>query len=153
MVEDTKRTIAFICPSCRQTVILERSVFRLAASRNQLPCPCGESALDIEIQGDHLALSIPCLFCEKTHKVTCSLQAFLHEKTLAFSCATSGLDCCYVGEEGAVFAATKRLEETVNRLESAAAADGMFLNDIVMEEILSELCDIGKRDGISCTCG
>ena len=29
----------------------------------------------------------------------------------------------------------------------------MFLNDLVMEEILEELRDIGRRDGISCTCG
>ena len=42
----------------------------------------------------------PCLFCGKDHTVTCSSHAFLHEKVLAFSCAASGLDCCYVGERG-----------------------------------------------------
>ena len=36
------------------------------------------------------------------------------KKTLAFSCAHSGLDCCYVGEQEAVFAAMRRLEETVD---------------------------------------
>ena len=30
MIQDTKRSIAFICPSCRQSVVLERSVFQLA---------------------------------------------------------------------------------------------------------------------------
>ena len=68
-------------------------------------------------------------------------------------CAASGLDCCYVGEQEAVFAAMRRLEETVDVLESEAGAQGMFLNDLVMEEILEELRDIGRRDGISCTCG
>ncbi|MDF2838887.1 MAG: hypothetical protein K0S60_590, partial [Evtepia sp.] len=43
--------------------------------------------------------------------------------------------------------------ETVDVLEAEAAADCMFLNDVVMEEILAELRDIGQRDGISCTCG
>lgn len=85
--------------------------------------------------------------------MSCSTAAFLQEKTLAFSCANSGLDCCYVGEEASVFAAMRRLEETVDVLESEAGAQGTFLNDLVMEEILGELRDIGRRGGISCTCG
>lgn len=32
MIEDAKRSIAFLCPVCRQPVILERTVFQLAAS-------------------------------------------------------------------------------------------------------------------------
>ena len=128
MIEDAKRSIAFLCPVCRQPVILERTVFQLAASGSRLPCPCGKSALTVSLMGDQ-------------------------EKTLAFSCANSGLDCCYVGEEASVFAAMRRLEETVDVLESEAGAQGTFLNDLVMEEILGELRDIGRRGGISCTCG
>lgn len=30
MIEDAKRSIAFLCPVCRQPVILERTVFQLA---------------------------------------------------------------------------------------------------------------------------
>ena len=41
MVEETKRTIAYLCPECRQTVAIERTVFQLAAAPAQLPCPCG----------------------------------------------------------------------------------------------------------------
>ena len=36
---------------------------------------------------------------------------------------------------------------------SQRRAQGTFLNDLVMEEILGELRDIGRRGGISCTCG
>ena len=43
--------------------------------------------------------------------------------------------------------------ETLDVLETEAGAEGTFLNDLVMEEILGELRDIGLRDGISCTCG
>ncbi len=153
MIEDTKRTIAFLCPVCRQPVILERSVFQLAASGSRLPCPCGKSGIDVSLMGDQVRLTVPCLFCEQEHTVSCSTAAFLHEKTLAFSCAKSGLDCCYVGQEEPVFAAMKRLEETLDVLESEAGAQGTFLNDLVMEEILEELRDIGRRRGISCTCG
>ncbi len=47
----------------------------------------------------------------------------------------------------------RRLEETVDVLESEAGAQGTFLNDLVMEEILEELRDIGRRGGIACSCG
>ena len=42
MIEDAKRSIAFICPVCRQPVILERTVFQLAASGSRLACPLRE---------------------------------------------------------------------------------------------------------------
>ena len=98
MIEDAKRSIAFLCPVCRQSVILERTVFQLAASGSRLPCPCGKSALTVSLMGDQVRLTVPCLFCEQEHIVSCSTAAFLQEKTLAFSCANSGLDCCYVGK-------------------------------------------------------
>ena len=98
-------------------------------------------------------LTVPCLFCGKDHTVTCSSHAFLHEKVLAFSCAASGLDCCYVGEEGPVFAALQRLEEAVDKLEAASGEKGALLDELVMQEVLSELKEIAQRDGISCTCG
>lgn len=153
MVEETKRTIAYICPHCRQSVVVERSVFQLAASANELPCPCGKSALRIELMGDRVKLTVPCLFCQEEHTVACSSRAFLHEKTLAFSCASSGLDCCYVGEESAVFANLRRLEEAVDKLERESGEKGTFLDDIVMHEVLSELKDIAQRGGVSCACG
>ena len=151
MIEDAKRSIAFLCPSCRQPVILERSVFQLAAAGGKLPCPCGKSSVRIDLMGDRVNLTVPCLFCEQEHTVTCSTHAFLTEKCLAFSCANSGLDCCYVGEEEPVFAAMKRLEETLDVLEAEAGSEGTFLNDLVMEEVLGELRDSGQRGGISCT--
>ena len=153
MVEEGKRTIAYLCPVCRQPVILERSIFQLAAGPAELPCPCGKAAMHTEMMGDRCQLTVPCLFCGKEHTVTCSTHALLHEKCLAFSCAVSGLDCCYVGEEEAVFAATRRLEEALDKLEAEAGERGAFLDEIIMHEVLSELKEIAQRGGISCTCG
>ena len=153
MVQETKRFLSYICPNCLQSVIVERDLFSLAASTAHIKCPCGKSELTVDFQPNRVHLTVPCLFCEQEHTVTCSTHAFLTEKCLAFSCANSGLDCCYVGEEEPVFAAMKRLEETLDVLEAEAGAKGTFLNDLVMEEILGELRDIGLRDGISCTCG
>ncbi len=153
MVEETKRTIAFLCPSCRQPVVVDRTVFSIAAGASSIPCPCGKSTLELDLVRDKIQLQVPCMLCERTHTVSCSMQAFLKERTLAFACAASGLDCCYVGEEGAVFAAMTRLEETLDKLEAAAGAEGTFLDEIIMEEILAELRDIAARGKIFCTCG
>ena len=132
---------------------MERSVFHLAASANGLPCRCGKSALRVEMMGDRVKLTVLCLFCKTEHTVTCPTHAFLHEKALAFSCSASGLDCCYVGEEGPVFAAVRRLEEAVDKLEQDAGEKGAFLDELVMHEVLSELKEIAARGGISCACG
>lgn len=153
MTEEGKRTLAYLCPHCRNSVVAEKTVFQLAAGDGTIPCPCGKSALKTEMLGDRVRLTVPCLFCEKEHQVECSTHAFLHERALAFSCAASGLDCCYVGEEGAVFAAMERLEAAVDKLEAAKGEEGTFLDEIIMHEILSELKDIAQRDGISCACG
>ncbi len=153
MIEQATRTVGFFCPYCRNACIMERSAFTLAAGRNALDCPCGKSRIEVEMLGEKIRLKMPCLLCEESHSFTCSTNAFLHETIVAFSCGASGLDCCYIGEEGAVFAAMKRLEETIDALEAEAAGEGAFLNRIVMEEILEELRDIGARGGVSCGCG
>lgn len=147
MVQDAKRFISYICPHCRQSVIVERSVFSIAASPVHIKCPCGKSELRAEMLGDRVELEVPCLFCGHEHRVSCSSKAFLYQKALAFSCAASGLDCCYVGEEGPVYAATARLEQAVDKLETESAQQGAFLDELVMQEVLSEIRDIAQRGG------
>lgn len=151
-MEERKRTLAYLCPKCRQSVVVEESEFRLAAASSKLPCPCGGSALLVEMEADHVDLTVPCLYCGKEHHIRCSTHAFLHEWALAFSCKATGLDCLYVGEEEPVFRALRRLEEAAANLEGKTE-EGSFLNEAVMSEVLGELKDIAARDGISCTCG
>ena len=153
MDQDKKRYISYICPKCRQSVIVAKDLFTLAAAPNRIKCPCGKSELRIEFMPNRVQMQVPCVYCGREHMVSCPSHAFVREKALAFSCAASGLACCYVGEEEPVFAALARLEEAVDKYEAAAGAQGTFLNDLVMEEILGELKDIAQRDGISCTCG
>jgi hypothetical protein len=152
-MEEKTRSIAFLCPVCRQSVIAERTTFQIAAGPMKVPCPCGHSAVHIDMEGVNCILTVPCAVCRKDHHVSCSAHAFLHEKTLGFSCSASGLDCCYVGEEDAVFAAMSRLEDAMNQFESTALGQGAFLNEIVMHEVLSEVKDIMARDGVKCECG
>lgn len=162
-MQEPKRTLAYICPKCKQSVAVERTEFQLAAGANKLPCPCGGSMLLIEPEADHMDLTVPCHACGHDHQIRCSTHAFFHEKALAFSCKATGLDCLYVGEEGTVFQALRRLEETVEQAKKTALHDQQqgeegeaspFLNEAVMTEILGELKDIATRGGISCArCG
>jgi len=153
MKQDETRYIAYICPNCRQSVIVEKDLFSLAASPTKIKCPCGKSERRVEFLPSRVQMDVPCLYCGREHTVSCSSHAFVREKALAFSCAASGLDCCYVGEEGAVYSATARLEQAVDRLEEEADERGAFLNEVVMHEVLSEIKDIASRNGVSCACG
>ena len=153
MTQEKTRFLSYICPRCRQSVIVEKDVFALAASPTRIKCPCGHSELDGEFLPQRVRLQVTCLYCGREHLVSCSSTAFLREKALAFSCTQSGLDCCYVGEEGPVYAATARLEQALDKLEDEGGERGVFLDEMVMEEVLSEIRDIAARDGISCTCG
>lgn len=152
-MEEPKRTLAYLCPKCKQSVVVEQSVFRLAAAPSKLPCPCGGSALQVEMEADHVDLTVPCLYCGRDHQIRCSAHAFLHENALAFSCKATGLDCLYVGEEEPVFRALTRLEEAAAQMGEKPGEEGAFLNETIMTEVLGELKDIAARGGISCTCG
>ncbi len=152
-MEEPKRTLAYLCPKCKQSVVVEQTVFRLAAAPSKLPCPCGGSALQVEMEADHADLTVPCAACGQDHHIRCSAHAFLHERALAFSCKATGLDCLYVGEETAVFPALRRLEEAAAQMGENPREDGAFLNEVIMTEVLGELKDIAQRGGISCTCG
>lgn len=144
--------MAYLCPKCRQSVVVEESEFRLAAASSKIPCPCGGSALLVEMEADHVDLTVPCLYCGEEHHIRCSAHAFLREKALAFSCKVTGLDCLYVGEEEPVFRALRRLEEAAAHM-GERTEEGSFLNEAVMTEVLGELKDIAARGGISCQCG
>ncbi|MCD8005114.1 MAG: hypothetical protein LUE91_05620 [Oscillospiraceae bacterium] len=149
---ENNRFIAFLCPQCRQTVLAERGAFQLAAAPSRIPCPCGKSAVTIRPGEQGSAVTVPCLSCGREHTVTCSTRSLLEQRCLAFSCGASGLNCCFIGEEGAVTAAARRLEQTLDALPEKEER-GAFLNQVIMEEVLSELKDIAQRDGVSCTCG
>lgn len=149
---EKKRTLAYICPKCKQSVVVEETEFRLAAAPCKFPCPCGGSTLQIEMEADHVDLTVPCSYCTEDHHIRCSAHAFLHEKALAFSCKGTKLDCLYVGEEDAVFQALRRLEEATANLEGKSNEE-TFLNDAIMSEVLGELKEIAGRGGISCACG
>ncbi len=153
MNQDTPRYIGYICPSCRQSVIIKRSLFGLAAAPGRFRCPCGKSELLVDFQPRQVQLSVPCLYCGRNHAVSCPTMDFISKKGLAFTCAGSGMTCCAVGEEAPVRRAVRAMEESADKLSADASQRGEFLDGTVMEEVLGEIRDIAARGGISCTCG
>lgn len=154
MSEQT-RSIGYICPVCGKAVVVERTAFALAAGDQTIPCPCGKSQLEFHQQGEYCQVTVPCLFCAKDHHTVCSTRAMMEEKLLVLSCSASGLSCCFIGEEEAVFGEMEKLERAVDklRLDDQEETRGIFLDEIVMGEVLAELKDIAGRGGISCGCG
>ena len=152
---ETDRTIGYICPVCGKAVVVKRTAFQLTAASSTLPCPCGKSELTIDQMGERCEITVPCLFCAKDHVAACSNDALLHQRLLALSCTASGLGCCYIGEEDAVFQAMEELEAAVDklRMDDAMETRGVFLDEVVMGEVLSELKEIAGRKGIRCGCG
>lgn len=152
---EENRTIGYICPVCGKAVVVERTAFQLAAGNNTLPCPCGKSELRIEQQGDRCEITVPCLFCARDHRTGCSNDALLKERLVALSCAASGLGICYIGGQDQVFSAMEKLEAAVDklRLDDEMETRGVFLDQVVMGEVLAELKDIAGRGGIRCACG
>ncbi len=85
MADITVRTIGYICPHCRQSVITDRSPFQLTASAScEIPCPCGKSSLKIEYLLDRFRITSPASRVGEVHTVTCPAEAFLSRKALAF---------------------------------------------------------------------
>ena len=155
--QNENRTVAYLCPACRQTVIARRTLFSLAAAPAKIPCPCGKSALEIELLPTRAKLSVPCPFCRREHQVSCAASDFVGGKTLAFSCAASGVTCCCVGGEREVYAAAARMEQAADKLEREQERRPeerqAFLDEVIMHEVLSELKDVAARGGVSCACG
>jgi hypothetical protein len=153
MDQKQTRTIGFLCPKCRQSVLVEKDLFALTAAPVVVPCPCGGSRLIVEYNGRQFKLIAPCVSCGRSHTVTCSESDFRQRRGMAFACKHTGLDCCFVGEEGVVVSALQRLEQRVDQMGEDTAQKGAFLNEVVMTEVMGELKEIAQRGGISCTCG
>lgn len=152
-MEEKRRTIGYICPKCRQSVVADRSLFSLSVGRMKLPCPCGKSELRVDYLGSGYQFTVPCAACGGEHQATLSGGQMMGHQILGFSCPETGIDCCYIGQEGPVYAALPRLEQTVDKQAARGDQEGTFLDETIMAEILGELKDIAARGGVSCTCG
>lgn len=150
MATEKMRTIGYLCPSCRKTVIRGRSVFALAASGAVVGCECGKSSLTVDAEEKGFRLSVPCGVCGGVHSAVVDATRMLEGQGVGLACPETKQLCCFIGEAWEV-------ERELERLSLAAdKGDGgeLFVDSLIMHEVLSELKEIAAREhGISCTCG
>ena len=155
---EEKRYFGYICPDCGKQVIDARSAFALRAAAARIGCDCGKSELRAELTGERAELYVPCGICGKTHHARCTAEQLLEGKGIALSCPGCKQLICYIGERERVELALEELE-TLTRKEKLLkddedAPEELFLDNVIMYEVLSELKEIASRKrGITCACG
>ena len=149
-MSEEKRAFAYICPSCGKSVYGERTQFALAAAAAGLVCDCGNSELTAEPAVDHYRVTVPCGVCGGEHRAEVPAGKLLRGPGVGLACPETKQLCCYIGDPGKVQAAARELEITVQKKKDA---QGSFVDDVIMYEVLSEIKDIIARGGVSCTCG
>ena len=147
------RTFGYLCPRCGKSVLGSRSVFALEASNAEVACDCGESALRVDFDGGKYRLYVPCGICGETHTATCTTEQVTCGD-LGLACAKTKLFCGYVGSEGVVEKHLRELETVAEKEKARQDDPEVFVDSVIMYEVLSELKEIAARPrGIVCACG
>ena len=148
------RTIGYLCPACRKQVIRDRSAFALAASGAVVACDCGKSTLTVDAEEQRFRLSVPCGVCGGEHTAVMDAAHLLEGKGVGLACPQTRQLCCFIGEPYEVEREMERLSLAVDKEVAHENGGGLFVDSVIMHEVLSELKEIAARPhGISCSCG
>lgn len=154
-MSEEMRTFGYLCPKCGKSVMAARSAFALEASNAEIECPCGESALRVEFDGERYRIYVPCGICGETHVAECTPERVLRGSGLALGCTNTKQFCCFVGDEGTVEKHLRELEVLAEKeKQQESGTPEAFADSVIMYEVLSELKEIAARkNGITCGCG
>ena len=155
MTEEAARTVGYLCPACRKKVIRERSAFALAASGAVVSCACGASSLTLDAEERRFRLSVPCGVCGAEHTAVVDTGRLLEGKGIGLACPQTRQLCCFIGEPYEVEREMERLSVAADKaLEHGSEGGELFVDSVIMHEVLSELGEIAAREhGVSCDCG
>lgn len=154
MTTEKKRTIGYLCPSCRKKVIRDRSAFALAASGAVVNCECGKSSLTIDAEEKGFRLSVPCGVCGGEHSAVVDATRLLEGQGIGLACPQTKQLCCFIGEDWEVEREMERLSLAADKEANRGEDGGLFADSLIMHEVLSELKEIAARPhGITCACG
>ena len=135
-------------------MIRERSVFALAASGAAVDCACGASSLTVEAGERRFRLSVPCGVCGAEHGAVVDAARLLEGKGVGLACPQTRQLCCFIGEPYEVEREMERLSVAAEKAAQQGEAGELFVDSVMMHEVLSELGEIASREhGVSCDCG
>ena len=124
--------IAYRCPRCASAATGFVGEFSLSADMLKLRCPCKESEMSITRTSDKkIRLSVPCIFCNKSHGFVVSQEVFFGKDLFLLNCPYTNMDICFIGKEQAISEAIERNTEDLNLLFSELGYDNI-------EQILSD---------------
>ncbi len=136
LIEPKRTLIAYRCPKCADTIFGIAGKFALNADMLRLKCPCGESALEIKYTPDKkIRISVPCLFCGKSHSFVVSQSIFFERDIFMLNCPYTNMDICFIGEK-------EKIEEALGESEKRISE---ILSDIGLESIKNAQDDSGIR--------
>ena len=109
--------VAYRCPACGSAVVGFIGKFALSAGMVRLKCSCGESHLDINPTNDKkIRLTVPCVFCRKSHSYTLSQPIFFERDIFLLNCPYSNMDIAFIGEKDKVGENVERTATEIERL-------------------------------------
>ena len=109
--------VAYRCPACGSAVVGFIGKFALSAGMVRLKCSCGESHLDINPTNDKkIRLTVPCVFCRKSHSYTLSQSIFFERDIFLLNCPYSNMDIAFIGEKDKVGENVERTATEIERL-------------------------------------
>ena len=164
VIDSTKTTVAYRCPSCGAGVMSVVGLFNLNADMVKLKCDCGESAMTLVYgkgKDSKVRLTVPCVLCPNPHNYTVSSSIFFKNDLFILPCPYSDLTVAATGETNAVKAELSRSElELLDLLEKSGVSSLDSLHqkseataNIEAVEIISYMLkELDEEGKIECDC-
>ncbi|NLZ36707.1 MAG: hypothetical protein GX897_04430 [Clostridiales bacterium] len=97
ILKPLETTVAYRCPECGGMVVSPVGAFVLTGDMFRLKCPCGGSALEIQLGKDKARLTVPCVVCPRPHYFNMSRQLFFSRDIFTLGCTYTSIDCAFIG--------------------------------------------------------
>ncbi len=145
VINSKQTTVAYRCPECGSGVISLVGLFSLSADMLKLKCTCHKSDMQVVYRRDEhqMRVSVPCIFCNKTHTYNVSEAMFFSKDIFLLPCPYSDINIGFVGEENKVKAELARTElELLDMLEENGISDFKSLHGDEEELGDSQVLDV-----------
>lgn len=161
MEKRIKTRIAYRCAFCGSVISADIQESTLSSTFT-LPCiECGKSKLEIIPESDGaIKLVVPCLMCPHPHPYKISRSIMFERDIFTLSCSFTGLDICFIGDEGGVEDEIDRTGAEISALTNdedgddsvKKSAEFLVADTSVVREVLFAIGILEEQKKITCSC-